>query len=311
MRYREYAPSKGLADYVRYLWVFERAEEDELFALDRFMPEAGSYLVFQLEGGCRRLDGGRAPCGAAALGSLRQSIDVVFEGATLNVGARFTAAGAAALGVFSPAEVIGLSDFHAPWAESLLAGLLDARSASPGRSGRDAASGADLAALASLLDAALVSRARLREPDPLARFLDRCGACAGYGPGLGCARREGRLAPSCEACADADCPLSRRSLERKARGLTGYSPRELLSLRRCGMARSALYLLDEPDLSDLALSLGYFDLPHFCRSFKRWGGMTPGEYSRFCKPYRRAMKGPDAMIHHVSDSFWLAGGRTR
>lgn len=288
MRYREYAPSKGLADYVRYLWVFERAEEDELFALDRFMPEAGSYLVFQLEGGCRRLDGGRAPCGAAALGSLRQSIDVVFEGATLNVGARFTAAGAAALGVFSPAEVIGLSDFHAPWAESLLAGLLDARSASPGRSGRDAASGADLAALASRLDAALVARSRLREPDPLARFLDRCGACA-----------------------DADCPISRRSLERKARGLTGYSPRELLSLRRCGVARSALYLLGEPDLSDLALSLGYFDLPHFCRSFKRWGGMTPGEYSRFCNPYRRAMKGPDAMIHHAAESSWLAGGRSR
>lgn len=307
MRYREYSPSPGLAAYVRYLWVFEREADDELFAYDRFLPEVGSYLVFQVDGACRRLDGGGLSQGVAALGNIRERIDVVFEGRTLNIGVRFTASGATMLGICSPLEVSGLVSYDLPWTSALLSRFRELRESlrreaperreAPVRAG--ASSGAnpgiseDLAPFASLLDEALLSRIRSESLDPLARLFDSIGT--GSGP--------------CAARLLEDHPLSRRSIERRCLEMTGYSPRELCALGRCGLARSALYLAAEPDLSDLALSLGYYDLPHFCRSFKRWGDMTPGEFSRFCQPYRTAMRGPDAMIHHSTDSLWLDGGR--
>lgn len=68
---------------------------------------------------------------------------------------------------------------------------------------------------------------------------------------------------------------SERGLERLFRKYVGLSPREFLSLRRLRKALAMLQQLQNSKLSDVAFQCGYFDQPHFNRSFKKWMGVSP------------------------------------
>ncbi|RUS48886.1 AraC family transcriptional regulator [Cohnella sp. AR92] len=59
----------------------------------------------------------------------------------------------------------------------------------------------------------------------------------------------------------------------------GLSPRQYLSQVKLQLAKR--WLLDpSTSVSDIALRLGYRDIAHFSRQFKRWSGVSPSDYRK-------------------------------
>lgn len=59
----------------------------------------------------------------------------------------------------------------------------------------------------------------------------------------------------------------------------GLSPRQYLSQVKLQLAKR--WLLDpSSSVSDVALRLGYRDIAHFSRQFKRWSGVSPSDYRK-------------------------------
>lgn len=77
--------------------------------------------------------------------------------------------------------------------------------------------------------------------------------------------------------------MNLRSLERLSRRAFGFPPK--LLLRRQRFLRSLSQFMLDPSLKWLStLDWQYHDQAHFVRDFKRFMGMTPGEYARLEKP---------------------------
>ncbi len=77
--------------------------------------------------------------------------------------------------------------------------------------------------------------------------------------------------------------MNLRSLERLSRRAFGFPPK--LLLRRQRFLRSLAQFMLYPSLKWLStLDYQYHDQAHFVRDFRRFMGMTPGEYARLEKP---------------------------
>ena len=77
--------------------------------------------------------------------------------------------------------------------------------------------------------------------------------------------------------------MNLRSLERLSRRAFGFPPK--LLLRRQRFLRSLSQFMLDPSLKWLStLDWQYHDQAHFVRDFKRFMGMTPGEYAKMEKP---------------------------
>ena len=74
------------------------------------------------------------------------------------------------------------------------------------------------------------------------------------------------------------CAISKRTLQRRLAD-DGISYRRVCDRARF---RRAVELLEDPSVttSDLTGELGYADRRSFIRAFRRFTGMTPGEYRR-------------------------------
>ena len=71
--------------------------------------------------------------------------------------------------------------------------------------------------------------------------------------------------------------------EYRARQFTRYvgvSPKWVIQRYRLHEALERLERGAEVDRVELALTLGYFDQAHFVRDFKRFVGVSPGDYAR-------------------------------
>lgn len=75
--------------------------------------------------------------------------------------------------------------------------------------------------------------------------------------------------------------ISRFHFARLFRVSTGLSPMEFLVRKRIERAKSYLAQTDR-GLCEIAASLGFCDQSHFSRSFRRYAGMTPGQFVRRC-----------------------------
>lgn len=73
--------------------------------------------------------------------------------------------------------------------------------------------------------------------------------------------------------------LPKRSFDRRFRKATGYSPLEYIQCLRVEEAKQMLELEDRP-VDEIALEVGYSDLASFRRLFRKFAGLTPGEYRR-------------------------------
>lgn len=85
----------------------------------------------------------------------------------------------------------------------------------------------------------------------------------------------GNLSISDAACLSG---LSTRTLQRRL-AAAGHSFSDLLDQVRVQVA-SELLKNTEASVSEVAQQVGYTSQPNFCRAFKRWTGMTPGEFRR-------------------------------
>ena len=72
--------------------------------------------------------------------------------------------------------------------------------------------------------------------------------------------------------------ISDRQVERRARKLTGISPKQLACLSRFQSARDAIWADPTIDLARLAVDAGYSDQPHMTRQFRRYAGQTPAQF---------------------------------
>ena len=73
--------------------------------------------------------------------------------------------------------------------------------------------------------------------------------------------------------------FTKRTLERRLKNESGFSPKELISIRRLQQAR-LLLCHSGSDLSDIATQCGYFDQAHFTHSFKQLTAETPSGYRK-------------------------------
>ena len=70
--------------------------------------------------------------------------------------------------------------------------------------------------------------------------------------------------------------LSERQLERIFNDYVGLPPKSYAEIMRF---KQSFYLLQsETDLTQISYLSGYYDQPHFIRTFKKFSGYTPGEY---------------------------------
>jgi len=71
--------------------------------------------------------------------------------------------------------------------------------------------------------------------------------------------------------------LSRRTLERRFKNHLGFTPLQVHSYGQIRRARQHLIATDKP-LSDIALDCGYYDQAHFSNVFRKQTGETPQQY---------------------------------
>lgn len=73
--------------------------------------------------------------------------------------------------------------------------------------------------------------------------------------------------------------MSRSSLTRKLKSITGLTPLEYI--KKVKMKHAKLLLEDHSKtVSEIALTLGYFNRKHFTQCFKEEFGVTPSEYQK-------------------------------
>jgi len=276
MRYREFLPAKALRGVIQNYWIFEKSSQEILFDSDQFMPEPASRIVFQLLGNYLPMSPSKSALNlqpaakVLALGPSRIAEEVYLKGDCLHVGVSFAPGAIPRLALFNPLEISGPVSFETPWSLRVWQRLGDVK----------ADEKEPLNSYVELLDASflpcLQEQRSLNWPQIASLLLDPNS--------------------SYEITDLADlCGISTRTLERQCQQATGYTPCEYRNLLRCDHARSHLYTLEQPDYVNLAVHLGFFDLPHFCRTFKRWCGMSPGDYHNYCSQFRHLMIGENEM----------------
>jgi AraC-like DNA-binding protein len=85
----------------------------------------------------------------------------------------------------------------------------------------------------------------------------------------------------------ADMNMSRTSLHRKIKGITGFPPSELI--RSIRLRKASRLILNKVDtVSQIALMVGFDDYSHFSKSFKKHFGVAPTSYEEHIKTQRLA-----------------------
>jgi AraC-like DNA-binding protein len=72
--------------------------------------------------------------------------------------------------------------------------------------------------------------------------------------------------------------LSTRQLARRFQNVIGMSPKEFVRVNRFIRAAHRLRVHARASLTETAYDCGYFDQAHFNHEFRRFAGMTPGEF---------------------------------
>ncbi len=73
--------------------------------------------------------------------------------------------------------------------------------------------------------------------------------------------------------------ITRRTLERRVRNETGFSPLEITNIGRMYRARKLLFI-EQTSVADIALQCGFYDQAHFTHTFKNFTFETPNQYRK-------------------------------
>lgn len=73
--------------------------------------------------------------------------------------------------------------------------------------------------------------------------------------------------------------MTRRTIERRLKSEVGFSPKEMVAIRRMQHARKWL-CGTEASIADIAVECGFFDQAHFSHAFKKYALETPAAYRK-------------------------------
>jgi AraC-like DNA-binding protein len=252
--YAEHPPPADLAPLVECFWTRTNGATPSkaMPPVYRVLPDGCSDIVLAY-GGRGEVRNGDVD-GLVAVGTMTRPLLFAGRNTQLYAGARFRP-GCAFEALGTPAEV--LTDQQVPLGDVVRDGALDVERVLDQRS--------DAGRLHALI--ALVRR-RLAGAAPPPRSLRR-------------AVRRILLAGGnlrIEALA-AEIGFSRQHLAREFARHAGITPKTFARVTRVRAAIQRAEAARDPDWSEIAYELGYYDQPHFIDDFKSVVGLTPGEWS--------------------------------
>lgn len=240
------APRPELATYVEKVWC---GESGAGFDLEHVLPSGGMHVVFRLSGPAVRIEG--KDFGYALVGGARSGYYVKdVRAAASSVGAVLKPGGSMALfGVpaweFAERHTL-LDDLWGRAASGLRARLMEAD---------------DGCIRLRIFESALLARSRLVTLSPAMR-----GALDWIGRG-------GAVGESVAASG-----YSHRHFNALFRDAVGLTPKLYSRVQR--FHRVLRGMGPGTSWAELAIAAGYSDQAHFCREFRAFSGVTPGEYVR-------------------------------
>lgn len=245
-QYREYRPSRRWESHVACYWTL-RCRASEIGIMHRILPDSCVDIIFDLQ----------APSEAA--GAFAVGIMTAYEAVCLNAetslfGIRFYSDRASALFGYPVSELKGdrvqLTDLWGSKARFLTEEIREA---------------SGVAAIIAIVEAAFskIESGRAPSSDPLLRTSMACLYAA-------------RGAIDARTLAQR-CGYGERTVRRVFQAELGVSPKQMMDVIRFQSVLMELHRGSRGSLSELAFKYGYFDQPHFNRTFKRLYGLAPGQ----------------------------------
>lgn len=277
MDYAEFAPTPGLAPFVRCVWTFTAAGPGE--APERIVPDGRCELIVHAGDPFAEMESrGRAQVQARALfaGQVTRPLHLCATGTASVIGVRFHPAGAR---VFFGKSVREATDQRIPL-DQLWLGAGTALV-------RDVAGLRGAAARVALVQDFVADQVALHLEDRDA-LVESCVA-----------RIDAEPATVDIAQLAADAGLGRRQLERRFADVVGVGPSLLASIFRFRRVFDLLQRDRAAPWTEAALEAGYFDQSHFIREFKRFVGCTPTEFAAAATGLSQALAQPQGDVANV------------
>ncbi|WP_261375898.1 helix-turn-helix domain-containing protein [Brevibacillus brevis] len=244
-RYREYMPSKSLANYITCYWASEYNGEG-IARTSRVIPDGCVDIIFNLRATSVKE-------GAFLTGLMRTYEDMLVTEPQSMIGIRFYAEGAARFLRYPIAMINGhhpnLEDIWGKEADRVIEGLLEA---------------SDMAERIAWLEQELIKRLWMDDPaDQL--LLTSMNYLYEYRGNLSMAALAEKV------------NYSERTLRRTFQQQLGMSPKELGRIIQFQGLLQMLAKGTRSSFTDAALQCGYYDQSHLIKSFHTFYGVTPSK----------------------------------
>lgn len=258
MKYREYQPHTLLRPYISCIWTLEEKVDPANFhpTVERILPDGQMEMIFHLGECFYQLSDGKKNRQVRSFiyGQLSQFLDLLPSSDTHLIAFRFFPFGLAPFVPISPKE---FQQEYIP---------LDILY---GQAGKDLEEQVNCAtsiesAIHTIEQFLLKSMLRFHQPDPFIEHISK-------------------LIINSKGCGDIQdiirsYNISPRHFQRKFLEITGTKSKTLARITRLQNALQLSQSKPEWSLTEISLATGYFDQAHFIRDFKRFAGMSPGQY---------------------------------
>jgi AraC-like DNA-binding protein len=256
MRYHEYAPHAVLHDWVKCLWILEKAYTPD-DGEEAVVPDACIELILNVGAPYRHVGSGAEQelPRAFLIGLLDRPVTFRACGVVRLVAVRFHAWGLAPwLATMAPAPNAITFDLDEPWGEVTRAVASQVRAD-------------DYDAAVAHVEEFLIRRRLATAFDP--HHVQAAAKLLQHTKG------QVRVTELADACC-----LSARQLERRFADAVGVPPKTLARMVRFDAIRTRLMFSPDVDLTALAYEFGYADQAHFIRDFRAFTGTTPRRFAQ-------------------------------
>jgi methylphosphotriester-DNA--protein-cysteine methyltransferase len=257
MYYKELAPLKALAPYVKCIWVLEDEKPAGIRPLEKVLPDACPELIIHYGDRFRiKTQAGniKTQPRSFVFGPLTRHIEIGPTGASGIISVRFYPGGLSAFSAVPVKSIINsyvsLTSFFGPAAAAIEEEVCAAKT---------------LKKRKALIETFLLSVLNLQELNPL----------------LPSALLENIISKQEPVSIDElseKLNIGRRHLERRFNRETGMTPKMLLKIVRFQNVFKIIRQKKVKSLTTLTYEAGYFDQSHFYRDFKEFSGLSPKEY---------------------------------
>ena len=257
MHYEEILPSPHLRKYIKCFWVLEQIDDSLPNSSETVLPDGSMEIVFNLADRFRRYySNGKIEIQPSAImvGQMRQAIQIEPLGKINLFGIRFQTLGAYHFFKFPMDELtdkIERLDSVFEFGDKNLEEQINESRTTQER----------IAIIEKFLTKKSVNGKSINQSTEV--VIERIIQNSGLVSVNGIAKEVG---------------ISQRQLERHFRQCVGVSPKFFSRIIRLKNVLSALQSQQNQNLSNLALSFGYYDHAHFNHEFKEFAGKSPVEF---------------------------------